>query len=235
MPRRNTKRKPRNRKRKITKYRKNNLALKVYTFSEYLKNKTIDLNSTQLDAQGHLTITQGQSFNFNQLPQAAHYSNLFEQYRILKIIAEFSWGGVGNSPPLALTGLGTVAQPYINQMLPGNNAPTLLLNRNHNSINLTYPAMDTSQRTKRIRLKTGQIKYVSLVPSCQDVMQAVGTNTINIPKYKQWFLSDPVSGAQDVPHFGFNYQVDTYNAGNSINMGTILIKYKMIFQCKYNE
>jgi len=211
--------------------KKENLALQTHTFCEYLKNVHIDLNTTQLDVNGHLTITPGQSFSFSQLPQVTSYSKLFYQFRILKVVAELSWAGVGNSPPLM-----AIAAPAPGQSISLNNvsAPVVLVNRNHTGINLTYAEMDTSCKTKRIRLEAGKRHFISLTPSCQDQMQGVGTTTVNIPQYKQWFISDQVN-AQNVPHYGLNYQVDTYNAGNNINMGSILIKYKMYFQCKGNE
>lgn len=223
----------------IVKYSKKNriqqnLGLKTYTFCEQLPNKILDLSTTSLDVNGHLTITYGQSFNFAMLPQVAQYSNLFYQYRILKIVAELSWGGIGPVPPSATAAV-TPAPNTVVIALNNSSAPILLINRNHNNINLTYPQMDTSFKTKRLRLPAGQRKFISLIPSCEDIMQGVGATTVKIPKYKQWFISDPVSGAQTVPHYGFNIQVDTYPAGSGVNMGSVLIKYKMYFQCKHNE
>jgi len=208
------------------------LALQTHTFCERLKNVQIDLNGTQLDVNGHLTITSGQSFSFAQLPQVASYSKLFYQFRILKIIAEISWAGVGTAAPQQ--DITIVGQPTYAIVLNDTSAPTLLVNRNHTGINLTYAEMDSSCKTKRIRLNAGKTHTISLKPSCQDQMQGVGTTTVNVPQYNQWFISDQVN-AQTVPHYGLNYQVDTYNAGTGTNMGSILIKYKMYFQCKGNE
>ncbi len=207
------------------------LALKTHTFCEYLKNDKIDLNSTQLDVNGHLTISTGKSFSFADLPQVAQYSQLFYQFRILKIVAEYSWSGVGNSPPQQ-----SYTTPIDTYQMPlGNvNAPVLLINRNHTGISLTYAEMDTSCKTKRIRLSANKRHFLSLTPSCKDVMQSTGLLTVGIPQYKTWFISDQLN-ASTVPHYGLTYQVDTYNAGNAIDMGNILIKYKMYFQCKGNE
>ena len=209
------------------------LALQTHTFCERLKNVQIDLNTTQLDVNGHLTITNGQSFSFAMLPQVSSYSKLFYQFRILKIIAEISWAGTGTSAPVQTV---TPVAPGLPYFIPLNDtsAPVLLVNRNHTGINLTYAEMDSSCKTKRLRLNTGKTHVISLKPSCQDQMQGVGTTTVNVPQYNQWFISDQVN-AQTVPHYGLNYQVDTYNAGTGTNMGSVLIKYKMYFQCKGNE
>jgi len=221
-----------------SKYQHKAISLRSHIFEETVATHSIPIDSTKVDANGNLIATDFRTFRFSDLPQAAHYADLFYQYRLLKIIATYSWTGEGTVVP-SVNMAAPVGTSGTFNSYPINNisAPKIWVQRNHSVIAaLSAAQMSTSSKTIRQTLKAGNTYSVAIVPSVYDsIQQNVNTvpTLVPVPKYKQWLLTNAAGIA--VMQFGIHTQVQTYDTTTRINMGEISVIYKYIFECKGNE
>lgn len=216
-------------KKRIRKYMKGRfkrkakpLALKQHNFCERFE-ENIRLDHTIVNTSGNLTATVSKKFSFDMIAQHPQYADLFDEYRIDKVVATFRW-----SPSAYVVTNSTAAYS-------GNLSPQLYFKVDHNDDTAdTLAVMKESMKTHSKMLKYDEPFTISLRPASQTMVDANIGNTFT-PTWKRWITTKVL----DVNHLGLKLQVQvpTQVGGPTTNfdMGRIDIEYKMYFSLKCNE
>lgn len=178
-------------------------------------------------------------FKFKDLKQCDAYSNIFEQYRLDKIVATFRYKGVSTPAQLAS------GNAYVNEI-----NPILYFKVDHNDVNTnTLATMKVSSRTKTHVFTNSNSEFsITLKPAAQVLLLRSLTqpgnvlNATNVPKWKQWIDADGLQGpGSDAEHFGLKCYACAYKDTTAvaplpkIDPGSIDIEYKYYFSMKSNE
>jgi hypothetical protein len=123
-PKRNQRGRPRGSKNKRKRYnrvrrRRKPLALKQHNFCERFE-ESIPLLTPTVNTSGNLAITSTKKFSFDMIAQHASYADLFDEYKIDKIVATFRWS------PSAYVNVNTTAS------YSSNLSPLLFFKVDHN-------------------------------------------------------------------------------------------------------
>eukprot|EP01050_Picozoa_sp_SAG11_P023174 SAG11_NODE_4586_length_1841_cov_143.384615_2_plen_226_part_00 len=222
------KRKPRGRPRRkkynrITtkRYRKKPLALKPHNFVERFEENIV-LTTPIVNTSGNLATTSTKKFSFDMIAQHAAYAELFDEYKINKIVATFRW-----SPSAYVLVNSTAAYS-------GNLSPLLFFKVDHNDDNAdSLVELKKSMKTHYKMLKYDEPFTIQLKPASQILVDANIGNTFT-PKWNRWITTSVL----DVNHLGLKLQVQVppdVGTSSNYNMGRIDIEYKMYFTLKCNE
>lgn len=197
------------------------LALKTHNFVERCTPSLMTV-AQESSASGLF-----RSFTLSQCLQASHYKELFEYYRINKVVLEFRYKGAAIPAYTTINGTSTTNNEIQNEI-----NPVLYFKVDHNdesadSLNVLKESMRTREHqfTNNKPNFTIQIKPAILTESYKTTI-----STAYAPKWGQW-----LSTADDtVPHYGLKaYAVA--GLGNNVNMGQIEVQQKIYFSVKCNE
>jgi len=195
------------------------LALKPHNFCERFE-ETIPLTSDVINAAGNLTTTSTKKFSFDMINQHPSYAELFDEYKINKVVATFRW-----SPSRNVRSTNNYYAPRL--------SPLLFFKVDHNDDTAdTLADLKKSMKTHYKMLKYDEPFTIQLKPASQILVDANIGNTFT-PKWNRWITTQVL----DVNHLGLKLQVqvpievDT----NMIDAGQIDIEYKMYFTMKCNE
>ena len=192
------------------------LALKVHNFCE---RSTIEDN---LLCNGSVGLFR--HFQINEIAQSGEYINIFEEFRINKVVATFRYKA--NS---------TVAV--------GNNAnqvneinPVLYFKVDHNSdsTSVTLEDMKKSMKTREHQFTNDKPEFnVVLRPAvlveASTVEGAIGTHYY--PRWKKWL---PVEEGA-IGHFGLQAYAVAGSGGGLSQPGSLKVTYKIYFSMKNNN
>lgn len=197
------------------------LALKPHNFVERFE-ENIRLTTPIINAAGNLATTSTKKFSFDMIPQHASYAELFDEYKIDKVVATFRW-----SPSQYVVVNSTAAYS-------SNLSPLLFFKVDHND-DVAQPLADLkkSMKTHYKMLKYDEPFTIQLKPASQVLVDANIGNTFT-PKWDRYITTQVL----DVNHLGLKLQVQVpVDVGVSTNydMGKIEIEYKMYFTMKCNE
>lgn len=197
------------------------LALKPHTFCERFE-ENIRLTTPIVNASGNLASTIAKQFSFDMIPQHAAYAELFDEYKINKVVATFRW-----SPSQYVVVNSTAAYS-------SNLSPVLYFKVDHNDASSdSLATLNKSMKTHRKNLKYDEPFTIQLKPASQVLVDANIGNTFT-PKWDRYITTNVL----DVNHLGLKLQVQVpVDVGVSTNydMGKIEIEYKMYFTMKCNE
>lgn len=196
------------------------LALATHNFTEW--SNAPDL----VDVNGGAT---AKMWSFNQIAQFASYRELFEYFKLVKVIAQFS---IGTSSVV----------PY-NDMLDGKNQPTMpskvevFYKIDHNDA--VPPA------TLALFKESGQVRNFILsdsTPSHSVVIKPsvlkntsyysnalLGTTDVREPKWDQWL---DASTAQGLEHYGLKVMANSHTTSQP---GKVKVEYRLYFAAKNND
>lgn len=194
------------------------LALQQHSFCE---RKVTDL-VMQCDNEGAAT-GMFKSFNLNDITNAASYKDLFEYYRIDKVVVTFRY----KAHTVASTaGSGTIG-PRANEI-----NPLLYFKVDHNDINAdSLVLMRESMKTKEKQLTNNQPNFtITLKPAVQAEAYHTALASTYMPKWGQWLSTDDGS----VPHYGLKAYAIGYRDSNT-NPGQIQVSFKYYISFKNNE
>ena len=215
------KRKKYNRVNKRRKRIQKPLALKPHNFVERFE-ENIRLDNTIVNSSGNLTTTSTKKFSFDMIAQHASYAELFDEYKINKVVATFRW-----SPSTYVVVNSTASYS-------SNMSPLLFFKVDHNDDSAdSLVELKKSMKTHYKMLKYDEPFTIQLKPASQILVDANIGNTFT-PKWDRWITTNVL----DVNHLGLKMQVQVPpQVGTSTNydMGQIEVNYKMYFTMKNNE
>lgn len=197
------------------------LALKPHNFVERFEENIL-LTTPIINTSGNLANTVVKKFSFDMVYQHPQYAELFDEYKINKIVATFRW-----SPSRYV---------YVNttSAYSSNLAPLLFFKVDHNDDSAqSLVELKKSMKTHYKTLKYDEPFTIQLKPASQILVDANIGNTFT-PKWDRWITTQVL----DVNHLGLKLQVQVpTDVGTSSNydMGRIDIEYKMYFTMKCNE
>lgn len=222
---------------KRKKKRKTPLSLQQHQFVERAGGEQITIGN---EAGGADTAPfYSKVFKFKDLKQCDAYSNIFEQYRLDKIVATFRYKGVSTPAQLAS------GNAYVNEI-----NPVLYFKVDHNDVNVnTLAQMKISSRTKTHVFSNDNPEFsITLKPAAQVLLLRSLTqpgnvlNATNVPKWKQWIDADGLQGpGSDAEYFGLKCYAVAYKDTTAvaflpkIDPGSLDIEYKYYFSMKSNE
>lgn len=197
------------------------LALKTHNFVERCQPQEL------IVANESAAVGLFRNFTLSQCLQVSHYQQLFEYYKINKVVVEFRYKGAETPAYTTINGTGTQNNEIINEI-----NPVLYFKVDHNDTNAdTLSVMKESMRTREHQLTNSKPNFtITLKPAIQAEAYKTAISTAYRPKWNQWLstLDDTV------PHYGLKcYAVA--GAGNSPNMGKIEVQTKIYFSVKCNE
>lgn len=209
----------RRRKRKFR--RRKSLALKTHNFVERCQPQELTV-ANEASAVGLF-----RTFTLSQCLQVGSYTDIFEYYKINKVVVEFRYRGAETPAYTTINGVGTQNNEIKNEI-----NPVLYFKVDHNDVNAdTLSVMKESMRTKEHQLSSNKPNFsIVLKPAIQAEAYKTALTTAYRPKWGQWLstLDDTV------PHYGLKVYA-VAGAGNNPNMGKIEVQTKIYFSCKCNE
>ena len=201
--------------------KKKPLALQPHNFCERFE-ENIRLIKPTINTSGNLAITSTKKFSFDMIPQHASYAELFDEYKINKVVATFRW-----SPSQYVAVNSTSA-------FSSNLSPLLFFKVDHNDdAAQSLTELKKSMKTHYKMLKYDEPFTIQLKPASQVLVDANIGNTYT-PKWDRWITT----GVLDVNHLGLKLQVQVptdVGASTNYDMGRIDVEYKMYFTMKCNE
>ncbi len=217
------------RKRKVPKtvrrstraYIRKPLALKMHNFVERLPSLYQQISQTEPSGTTNGLL---QVFKFSDIPQASHYQDLFEQYRINKVVIEFRYKGLTQGATYDTASTTVVQQNEIN--------PVLYFKKDHDTdflINL--PQLKESMKTHEHQFTNSKPNFtIQLKPAClvnsTDVKGSTGTTYR--PRWGQWLTTLDAG----IEHYGLQSYIIGYNGAQA---GSMEVTRKVYFSCKSNE
>jgi hypothetical protein len=155
------------------------------------------------------------------IAQHPQYADLFDEYKINKIVATFRWS------PSRFVLVGS-------QNFSGNVSPLLYFKVDHNDDSAdSLATLKESMKTHMKMLKYDEPFTIQLKSASQVLIDANIGNTFT-PKWNRWITTSVL----DVNHLGLKLQVQVptdVGSSTNYNMGRIDIEYKMYFTMKCNE
>lgn len=212
------KRKPFRKKRYGRSRRRVPLALKQHSFCE---RATTD-HAIEVDTESAAT-GLFMSFKFNEMKQMNQYAQLFEFFRIDKIVATFRYKG-GNAH------VSSVANNWLQPVNETN--PLLYFKVDHNddtAESLTQLKDSMKCRTHMFTNNNPEFT-IQLKPATQQMIYRSDITTAYTPKWGQWIpTADPL-----VPHYGLKCYAIGYKDAQW-NPGKIAVSFKYYVSFKNNE
>lgn len=205
---------------RVRKYRpKKPLALKEHNFVErnVLEN-TITVAPNEATAVGLF-----RSFAFADIRQVAQYADIFEYYRINKVVVTFRYKSAGAIPASNNANV----RPLVNEI-----NPMLIFKVDHNDVNSdSIDVLKDSMKTRKKVIMNDNSEFsITLKPAVQTELFRSALSTATAPKWGQW-----ISTIDDaIPHYGLKVYAVGSNNADSLN-GNIHVTYKTYFTCKCNE
>jgi len=206
--------------------RKVPLALKQHQFCERALGDIITIGN---EAGAGAAPFWSKAFKFKDLPQCDAYSNIFEQYRLDKVVVTFRYKGIAQ--PAMLSG----GPAHTNEL-----NPLLYFKVDHNDINTnTLVTMKLSTKTRTHKFTNDKPEFsITLKPASQKLLVRQLTPTTlatNVPTWRQWIDADGIAGpGSDVQHFGLKAYAVGY-ADMNFKPGTLDVSYKYYISMKSNE
>lgn len=195
--------------------RRKPLALKQHAFVERAENEREIVINTEASATGIY-----ESFTLTKMRQQASYAEIFEFYRIDKVVATFRYKG------------GTAQIAVDNDYTTNEVNPLLYFKVDHNDETAdTLTTLKDSMKTKTHMFSNNSPEFsIQLKPAIQSEMYKSSVTTAYTPKWGQWIpTTDP-----GVPHYGLKmFGIAFKNA--SYNPGTISVSFKYYVSFKNNE
>lgn len=207
-------------KRGMRRRMKKKLALQPHNFVEKFEQE-IALNSSTLNSSGNLTNGYGRFFKLDDIPQVASYKELFDSFKINKIVAEIRYDYFYSVIDTA------------NNNRPVNPIyPILLIKNDHNDVDEnTYAQLLESEKSRQVQLKPGTMISHVLKPAVQVEAYKTALSSAYQPKWNcELRTLDSAT-----PHYGLKIQVKTGNGNVQVDLGKINITYKMYFTMKNAE
>ena len=167
------------------------------------------------------------SFTLDDCLQVAHYKELFEYYRIDKVVIEFRYKGAATPAYTTINGTGTQANEINNEI-----NPVLYFKVDHNDASAqTLNDLKESMRTKEHQLTNGKPNFtIQIKPAILAEAYKTALASAYRPKWKQWISMDD----SNVPHYGLKVYA-VAGLANNPNMGQIEVQQKIYFSAKCNE
>jgi len=203
------------------------LALKQHQFCERALGDIITIGN---EAGAGAAPFWSKTFKFKDLPQCDAYSNIFEQYRLDKVVVTFRYKGI--AAPAQNSGGPNLGVNELN--------PLLYFKVDHNDVNTnTLVTMKLSTKTRTHKFTNDKPEFsISLKPASQKLLVRQLTPTTlatNVPTWKQWIDADGIAGpGSDVEHFGLKCYAVGY-ADMNFKPGTLDVSYKYYISLKSNE
>lgn len=216
--RRGRPRKPRRSRQTQTPRIRKPLALRQHDFVE---RKTLDL-VMQVDTEA-AAIGMFKTFTLDELNNSSSYKDLFEYYKINKVVVTFKYKSVP-TPAYSNNAGGNTMINEIN--------PILYFKVDHNDISSDpLITMQQSMKTRTKTLTNNESEFtITLKPAIQSEAYKSSVATTYIPKWGQWLSTDDGS----VPHYGLKAYAIGFRDAN-FNPGKIQVEFKTYFSCKNNE
>lgn len=168
------------------------------------------------------------SWQFATVRQSAHYANIFEYYKINKIVVTFRYKGVG-------TAAGATGDR------PNEINPILYIKRDHNDNQLALDGNRESLEELKDSTKTIEVQLTNDKPSftmaikpsilTEDSIYDGSLGTNHIPVWDKW-LSTKERG---INHYGLKAFAVAQASSSGDFLGKIEVSYKVYFSCKSNE
>lgn len=196
--------------------RKKPLALQKHSFVERAVTEFNLVINTEASAVGHF-----ETFSLSKMKQQSEYANLFEFYRIDKIVATFRYKG-------GTAGIASVA----GGANWNESNPLLYFKIDHNDSTAdTLATLKDSMKTKTHMFTNNTPEFsIQVKPAIQSEMYKSSVTTAYTPKWGQWIPTvDPT-----VPHYGLKAYAIGYKSG-SYDPGSLSVTYKYYVSFKNNE
>lgn len=200
---------------RVRRYRKP-LALQTHNFCE---RSTVEDN---LLCDGSVGLFR--HFQLNEMAQSGEYINIFEEYKINKVVATFRYKAnstvaVGNN---------------VNQVNEINPVLYFKVDHNSDSTSVSLENLKKSMKTREFQFTNDKPEFsVVLKPSvlveADKVEGAIGTHYM--PKWGQWL---PVEEGA-VGHYGLQAYCVAGSGGGLSQPGSLKVTYKIYFSCKNNN
>ena len=200
------------------------LALKTHAFVERtLTEDFMNVKAAPVPADG-----LHKSWSLAELRQAPHYRNIFEQYKINKVVVTFRYKGLG-----VAAGAGTVRPNEIN--------PILYIKRDHNDDQNstggneeTLTELKDSSKTFEVQLTNNKPNFsMTIKPALlmEDSVYEGATGVQHCPVWGKW-----IDVKEDnVNYYGLKAYAVGQGSSSSDSLGKIEVSYKVYFQMKNNE
>jgi len=201
--------------RRRTVSRRKPLALKQHAFCERAEAEREIRINTEASATGIY-----ESFALSKMRQQSSYCELFEFYRIDKVVATFRYKG------------GTAQIAVDNGYTTNEVNPLLYFKVDHNDITSdTLSTLKDSLKTKTHMFTNDKPEFsIQLKPAIQLEMFKSSLTTAYTPKWGQWIpTSDPT-----VPHYGLKTFGIAFSSA-AYTPGTISVSFKYYVSFKNNE
>lgn len=209
-----------------TKRRKTPLALQPHSFVERTAPSVLVV-ANESSASGLF-----QPFTLDQCLQASSYKDLFEYYRIDKVVVEFRYKGAQTPAYTTVPATSSGSQASYAMEINNEINPVLYFKVDHNDVSAqSLNDMKESMKTREVQLTNSKPNFtIQLKPALQMEAYKSSITTTYIPKWGQWLSTADGS----VPHYGLKVYAVAGMANNA-NMGKIEVQYKIYFTCKNNE
>lgn len=193
------------------------LALSVHNFCE--RNTVQDLITVDTEASA---VGMFKTFSLDQCNNASSYKDLFEYYKINKVVVTFKYKGEALPAILAST-----VSMNINEV-----NPLLYFKVDHNDASSDpLITMQQSMRTRTKVLTNNNSEFtITLKPAIQAEAYKSSIATTYIPKWGQWLNTADGS----VPHYGLKVYAIGFRDPN-FSPGKIQVETVTYFSCKNNE
>lgn len=159
---------------------------------------------------------------FNNLVQSSDFTNLFDQYRIRKVIVTFQ---LITNPDAAYPLNSTVSSATVN---PSNWFPKLWYIPDYDGgADETIPTIKERQGVRCKILKPNSFVTIAFTPKCRTLTYSTSTSTGYAPKNIKIDMSDT-----NVEHYGIKYVIDANQLDpDNTYPFKVQIERKLIFSC----
>jgi hypothetical protein len=200
------------------------LALKTHTFVE----RTLTEDFMNVKTAPATTDGIHKSWALSQLRQATHYRNIFEQYKINKVVVTFRYKAVG-------TAAGATSDR------PNEINPILYIKRDHNDDQLatggnleTLSELKDSSKTFEVQLTNNKPNFsMTIKPAIlmEDGVYSGSAGVSHVPVWGKWIDVRE----QNVNYYGLKAYAVGQGSSSGDSLGKIEVSYKVYFSCKNNE
>lgn len=199
------------------------IALRQHSFVERIRDVTLHMNSTTINAAGNFANTYVTTIQLSDILQAGEYANLFEFYRIDKLVLKVRYkvgGQYANTDVAAGKSMNEI-NPYI------------YLKVDHDDINPdTMAVLQQSSKTKDVQLRNdAPFATFAIKPSVLGEIYKSAIASVYSPKWGVWLPSSELS----IPHYGIKMNVEVPAGSTSANYGSLVLTGKLYFTMKSNQ
>lgn len=192
----------------------------VHTFSRYCAAlDPVEMNGTY--KAGNIVVA------FNNLVQSSDFTNLFDQYRIRKVIVTFQLITNPDSSAYTNTDLWVNQSGGVSRPLTNWYPKIWYINDYDGGADETIPTIKERQGVRCKILKPNSVVTVAFTPKCRVLTYSTSTSTGYAPKNIKVDMSDT-----NVEHYGIKYVLDAnqQDPDNSYPF-KVQIERKLIFSC----